>query len=72
MDERLENISIDSLVSRTKRLGWQGDKVRLDVDTNKEGASKLMLIGKILSKKSFQRNPFLALLLKILCIKPGV
>ena len=53
MDERLENISIDSLVSRTKRLGWQGDKVRLDVDTNKEGASKLMLIGKILSKKSF-------------------
>jgi hypothetical protein len=55
MDERLENISIESLVSCTKRLGWQGDKVRLDVDTNKEGASKLMLIGKILSKKSFPR-----------------
>ena len=43
MDERLENISIDSLVSRIKRLGWQGDKVRLDVDTNKEGASKLII-----------------------------
>jgi hypothetical protein len=56
MEEVPEQISVENLVSRTKRLGWQGNKVRLEVDTDKEDEAKLLLIGKILSKKSFPRT----------------
>ena len=59
MEEVPEQISVENLVSRTKRLGWQGNKVRLEVDTDKEDEAKLLLIGKILSKKSFPRTTVL-------------
>ena len=56
MEEVPEQISVENLVSRTKRLGWQDNKVRLEVDIDKEDKAKLLLIGKILSKKYFPRT----------------
>ena len=46
MEEVPKQISVENLVSCTKRLGWQGNKVWLEVDTDKEDEAKLLLIGK--------------------------
>jgi hypothetical protein len=47
---------MDNLVSQTKRLGWNGGIVQLDIDSGIEESTKLLLLGKILSNKSFPRT----------------
>uniref|UniRef100_A0A2N9ETC0 CCHC-type domain-containing protein n=1 Tax=Fagus sylvatica TaxID=28930 RepID=A0A2N9ETC0_FAGSY len=53
MEEVPEQISVENLVSRTKRLGWQGNKVRLEVDTDKEDEAKLLLIVRVADRNIF-------------------
>ncbi len=56
MDENEATVMVEKLVSQTKRLEWQGKKVHLEIDTDKEESTKLLLARKILSNKSFPRS----------------
>ena len=56
MEENIITVSVDNLVSQTKRLGWNGGIVQLDIDSGIEESTKLLLLGKILSNKSFPRT----------------
>jgi hypothetical protein len=56
MDENEATVMVEKLVSQTKRLEWQGKKVHLEIDTDKEESTKLLLARKILSDKSFPQS----------------
>jgi hypothetical protein len=56
MEENIITVSVDNLVSQTKRLGWNGGVVQLGIDSGIEESTKLLLLGKILSNKSFPRT----------------
>ena len=42
-------------MEKTKKLGWSKEPVRLEVDLATAERSKLLLLGKVLSPKSFSR-----------------
>ncbi len=44
---------MESLIAKTKKLGWSKHPVRLEVEPKAESKAKLMLVGKILSTKAF-------------------
>ena len=56
MEENIITVSVDNLVSQTKCLGWNGGVVQLGIDSGIEESTKLLLLGKILSNKSFPRT----------------
>ena len=56
MDDVFDKGGLDSIVSKTKRLGWKGQAVSLEIDEGAAGKSKFMLLGKVLSLKPFSRN----------------
>jgi hypothetical protein len=56
MDDAFDKGGLDSIVSKTKRLGWKGQAVSLEIDEGAAEKSKFMLLGKVLSLKPFSRN----------------
>ena len=44
---------MESLIAKTKKLGWSKQPVCLEVEPKAESKAKLMLVGKILSTKAF-------------------
>nr|POE46607.1 hypothetical protein CFP56_58489 [Quercus suber] len=55
MEEILDNTSMERIISKTEKLGWKKGKISLEVNQESSVQSKLLLVGKILSKKSFSR-----------------
>ena len=56
MDDVFDKGGLDSIVSKTKRLGWKGQAVSLEIDEGAAEKSKFMLLGKVFSLKPFSRN----------------
>ncbi len=56
MDDAFDKGGLDSIVSKTKRLGWKGQAVSLEIDERAAEKSKFMLLGKVLSLKPFSCN----------------
>uniref|UniRef100_A0A2N9EJD0 DUF4283 domain-containing protein n=1 Tax=Fagus sylvatica TaxID=28930 RepID=A0A2N9EJD0_FAGSY len=46
MEENIITVSVDNLVSQTKRLGWNGGVVQLGIDSGIEESTKLLLLEK--------------------------
>lgn len=46
---------MERIISKTENLGWTKGKISLEVNQEFSFQSKFLLIGKILSKKSFSR-----------------
>ena len=46
---------MDSLIAKTKKLGWNSQPLKLEVEPSAEEKSKLLLIGKVLTHKVFSR-----------------
>ena len=46
---------MDALVAKTKKLGWGKAPIRLEIEPQAEEKAKLMLLGKVLTTRSFSR-----------------
>ncbi|KAK9997661.1 hypothetical protein SO802_022347 [Lithocarpus litseifolius] len=55
MEETLDSSSLERIISKTENLGWKKGKISLEVNQESSVQSKFLLVGKILSKKSFSR-----------------
>ena len=51
----MDEVNVDSITSQASKFNWLKNKVNLDVVPSSKESSKLLLIGKILSKKSFPK-----------------
>lgn len=47
---------MDKLIKKTKSLGWSTKPVVLEIKSDAQEKSKLMLLGKVLSSKAFARS----------------
>jgi hypothetical protein len=56
MEEQADQDGVNRIIALTNKLGWNKGKVSLEVDPNSIESSRLMLIGKILSRKTFSRQ----------------
>ncbi|KAK7827889.1 hypothetical protein CFP56_030797 [Quercus suber] len=56
--------SVDTITSQAAKLSWLKGKINLEVVTPSSESSKKLLIGKILSNKSFPRNLVKEILVK--------
>jgi hypothetical protein len=56
MEEQADQDDVNRIIALTNKLGWNKGKVSLEVDPNSTESSRLMLIGKILSRKTFSRQ----------------
>ena len=51
----MDEVNVDSITSQASKFNWLKNKVNLDVVPSSKESSKHLLIGKILSKKSFRK-----------------
>ena len=56
MTEQADQGGLDRIISLIDKLGWNKGKISLEVDHDSAKRSRLMLIGKILSLKTFSRH----------------
>ena len=56
--------SVDTITSQAAKLSWLKGKINLEVVTSSSESSKKLLIGKILSNKSFPKSLVKEILVK--------